>query len=151
MRHLTLTAAAALLLATAPVLAQTTPPQAAARATPGSEEWLRLRGETYHAAPDSKQDPAEVAETARLNAGIVARNAAAEEAEARVSATFEADEARYREEAARIETQRAQWEADNVAAQAAQARYEQERAAWEAAVAACERAGRRPCTVASGV
>lgn len=152
MNHLTLTAAAALILAAAPVLAQTTPPQApATSAAPGSEEWLRLRGETYHAASDAEQDPAEVAMTARLNAEIAARNAAAEDAELQGSATFEADEARWREETARIETQRAQWEADNVAAEAARARYEQERAAWEAAVAACERAGRHPCAPAPGI
>ena len=83
-------ALAVLTLAAAPALAQTTRPQApvqrttppqitppaapAASPAPGSEEWLRLRGETYRAAPEAEQDPAEVAETSRLNAAIVARN-----------------------------------------------------------------------------
>jgi hypothetical protein len=80
-------ALAVLTLAAAPALAQTTRPQApvqrttppqitppaapAASPAPGSEEWLRLRGETYRAAPEAEQDPAEVAETSRLNAAIV--------------------------------------------------------------------------------
>ena len=151
MTRLTIAAVGALLLATAPVLAQTTAPQATvsakvqpASAPAGSEEWLRQRGESYSAAADSEQDPAEVAETIRLNAGIAARNAAAEQAEAESTATFERESARWREETARIETQRVQYEADLAAANAARAAYERAHAAWEAEVAACERA-RRVC------
>lgn len=161
MTRMTFTALAALLLAAAPALAQSIPPkpgmqpapQAAPTQTPttpapGSEEWLRLRGESYRAAPDSEQDPGEVAETVKLNAEIAARNAAAERAEAEATAAFEAETARWREEAARIETQRAQWEADNAAAEAARAQWERDRAAWEAEVAACERAHRSGCRIA---
>lgn len=150
-RFILAAAGVALLLAAAPVLAQTTAPQATASgkvqtsgAPAGSEEWLRQRGESYRAAPDSEQNPAEVAETIRLNAEIAARNAAAERAEAESQATFERESARWREETARIETQRVQYEADLAAANAARAAYERAHAAWEAEVAACERA-RRVC------
>lgn len=153
MTRFTTAAAAAAILAAAPVLAQTTPPQAPVQATspsptpaPGSEEWLRLRGETYRAAPDSEQDPAEVAQTIKLNAGIAARNQAADRADAEAAAAFERQSAQWREEAARLETQRVQWEADAAAAEAARARYERDRAAWEAEVAACQR-NPRSCVV----
>ena len=141
----------ALLLAAAPAFAQTTPPQVQGKTpastsapTPGSEEWLRLRGESYSAAPDAEQDPAEVAATIRLNAEIAARNEAAERSEAEGIAAWQAEQARWNAETARLETQRAQWAADVAAAEAARARYERERAAWEAEVAACERS-RRVC------
>jgi hypothetical protein len=151
MNRFTLTLGAALVLAAAPSLAQTSPPQAAvsartatAPAAPGSEEWLRQRGESYSAAPDAEQSPAEVAETIRLNAEVVARNAAAERAEAEAAETYERQSAQWREEAARAETQRVQYEADLAAANSARAAYERAHAAWEAEVAACERA-RRVC------
>ncbi|MCS6627510.1 hypothetical protein N0B44_31860 [Roseibacterium beibuensis] len=138
----TLMAAAALTLAAAPVLAQTAPPQQVSGVQPGSEEWLRLRGEMYNRAPDSEQDPAEVAATARLNAEIAARNAAAAEAETGAMAAFEDRNAAWRAETARLETERAQWEANVAAANAAQAQWERERAAWEAEMDACRRSGR---------
>lgn len=151
MIRFTLTAGAALVLAAAPVLAQTTPPQttlsakgSAPSASTGSEEWLRQRGESYSAAPDAQQNPAEVAETIRLNAAIAARNAAADRAEADGAATFERESAQWREQTARLETQRVQYEADLATANSARAAYERARAAWEAEVAACERA-RRVC------
>ena len=149
MTRFTLAAVATLLLAAAPVVAQTKPPQpsdktaaATSDPTPGSEEWLRLRGESYSAASDAEQDPAEVAATIRLNAEIAARNDAAERSEIEGTAAWQAEDARWRAETARLETQRAQWEADAAAAEAARLRYERERAAWEAEVAACERTGR---------
>jgi hypothetical protein len=142
MTRLTLTAAVALTLAAAPVLAQTAPTPQSAASRPGSEEWLRLRGEMYNRAPESEQDPAEVAATARLNAEIAARNAAAAEAETEVLASFENRNAAWRAETARLETERVQWEANAAAAAAAQARWERERAAWEAEMAACRRSGR---------
>ena len=152
MTRFTPAAVAALLLAAAPVVAQTTPPQLpvkttapavpAAGPTPGSEEWLRLRGESYSAAPEAEQDPAEVAETIRLNAEIAARNNAAERREIEVAAAWQAEDSRWRAETARLETQRAQWEADADAAEAARLRYERDRAAWEAEVATCQRTGR---------
>lgn len=145
--------AAVLLLAAAPVFAQTTPPQVPAKTVgktpdpaatplPGSEEWLRLRGESYSAAPEAVQDPAEVAETIRLNAEIAARNEAAERREAEGTAAWQAEDERWRAETARLETQRAQWAADAAAAEAARLRYERDRAAWAAEVAACERSPR---------
>jgi len=155
-RFILAAAGGAILLAAAPVLAQTTAPQATvsgkvqastAPAPAGSEEWLRQRGESYSAAPDAEQNPAEVAETIRLNAEIAARNDAAERAEAESTATFERESARWREETARLETQRVQYEADLAAANAARAAYERAQAAWEAEVAACERA-RRVCVTA---
>jgi hypothetical protein len=157
MTRFTLAAAAALMLAAGPVIAQTTRPQAPIQRTtpqqtpaqapvsnpaPGSEEWLRLRGESYSAAPEVEQDPAEVAETIRLNAAIAARNAAAERREIEGTAAWQAEDARWRAETARLETQRAQWEADAAAAEAARLRYERERAAWAAEVAACQRSPR---------
>lgn len=160
MTRFTIAAATALLLAAAPVVAQTTPPQARVQSTgkvttpsantdapaPGSDEWLRLRGESYSAAPEAEQDPAEVAETIRLNAGIAARNDAAERREIEGTAAWQAEDARWRAETARLETQRAQWEADAAAAEAARLRYERERAAWAAEVATCERSP-RSCVV----
>ena len=134
MIRLTLTAAAVLTLTAAPVLAQTAPSPTSAQ--PGSEEWLRLRGEMYSRAPDAEQDPAEVAATARLNAEIAARNAAS------ASAAFEDRNAAWRAETARLETERAQWEANDAAARAAQAQWEREQAAWEAQMEACRRSGR---------
>lgn len=156
MIRFTTTVAAALLLAAASALAQTTAPQAPVKTagqttapaapladpTPGSEAWLRLRGESYSAAPEAAQDPAEVAETIRLNAGIAARNNTAERREIEGTAAWQAEDARWRAEVARLETQRAQWEADAAAAEAARLRYERERAAWAAEVAACERSPR---------
>lgn len=146
-----LTCIAALTLAAAPALAQsakpTSAPQAAAP-TPGSDEWLRLRGETYHSAPESAQDPAEISATAKLNDGIVARNEANAQAEAAERARIEAEAQRWQDEAARSNTARVQWEADVAAANAAQAQWERERAAWEAEVAACRASGRTCITPA---
>jgi hypothetical protein len=133
MTRLTLTAAAMIALAGSPVLAQT---------PPSSEAALRQRGEAYHRAPDSEQDPAEVAATARLNAEIASNNAAAASVEAEALAEYERANARWQADTAGLEAREAQWEADKAAAEAAQARYERERAAWEAEMAACERAGR---------
>jgi phage-related minor tail protein len=138
MIRLTLTAALALALA-APALAQ--PPQTA-NPPAGSEEWLRLRGEMYHRAPDSEQNPAEVAATVRLNAEIAARNAAAAEAEVQAQTEFDQRNASWRAETARLETERAQWEANNSVAAAARAQWERDHAAWEAEVAACRASGR---------
>lgn len=145
--------AVATVLAAVPALAQTSsaqtpnkgvtaPAAQAADPAPGSEAWLRLRGESYNAAPDAQQDPAEVAETVRLNAEIAARNNAAERREIEGTAAWEAEDTRWRAEVARLEAERAQWEADAAAAEAARQRYERDRAAWAAEVAACERSGR---------
>lgn len=161
MTRFALAATTALLLAAVPAFAQTTPPQTTSPQTtsqmapgtalePGSEAWLRQRGESYSAASDAEQDPAELAATARLNAEISARNEAAEQRETKAEASFEAESARWRAESARLETARAQWEADVAAADAARARYERERAAWEAEIAACRRSGRVCLAAAPG-
>jgi hypothetical protein len=141
MTRSSLIAAAALTLAAAPVLAQTAP-KTPAPADTGSQEWLRQRGEQYHRAPDSEQNPAEVAATVRLNAEIAARNDAAANAEAEAAAVYETGNASWRADTARLETERAQWEANVAAANAAQAQWERDHAAWEAEMAACQRAGR---------
>ena len=147
--RLGLTCIAAVMLVAAPALAQTAKPTATPEATPqsapapGSEEWLRLRGETYHSAPESAQDPAEISATAKLNEGIAARNAAAEQAEAADQARFDSENQRFQEETARSNTARVQWESDVAAANAAQAQWERERAAYDAEVAACRASGRR--------
>ncbi|NJC40387.1 Skp family chaperone for outer membrane proteins [Brevundimonas alba] len=140
-----LIAAAALTLAAAPVFAQSAQQTASASAgsvQPGSQEWLRVRGEMYNRAPDSEQNPAEVEATARLNAEIAARNAAAEQSEMDGQSAYEQENARWQAETSKIETQRAQWEADTAAADAARAQWERDRAAWEAEMDACRRSGR---------
>jgi hypothetical protein len=139
--------AALTLLVAAPAVAQQSTPAAAAPrpAEPavGSEEWLRQRGETYHSAPESEQDPAEVAATAKLNEGISARNTAAAETEAADQARYDTENQRWREDTARADTARVQWEADVAAAAAAQAQWERDRAAYDARVAACRATGRQ--------
>ena len=137
-------AAAALMFVTLPVAAQTAPAAPQSASGPGTEAWLRLRGETYSAAPDSEQDPAEVSTTARLNAEVAARNVAADAQDAENAATYEAEMARSSAEAAAFETRRAQYEAELAVAAAARAAYDRARAAWESRMAACERA-RRVC------
>jgi hypothetical protein len=144
----TLACLAALTLAAAPAYAQTakpgatTPSVAASEPTPGSDAWLRMRGESYSAAPDSEQDPAEVNATIKLNADIAAANAAAEAAEQRAQAAFEAQNQAWRNEVSRSNTAQAQWEADVAAAAAARAQWERNRAAYEAELAACRASGR---------
>ncbi|MDQ8029397.1 MAG: cell wall hydrolase, partial [Brevundimonas sp.] len=95
-------------------------------------------------APESAQDPAEVAATAKLNEGIVANNEAAEAAEAADQIRFETESQRWRDESARAETARVEWEANVAAANAAQARWEQQRADYEARLAACRARGGCP-------
>tara|TARA_R110002167_G_scaffold37267_10_gene116871 strand:- start:1390 stop:1848 length:459 start_codon:yes stop_codon:yes gene_type:complete len=123
-----------------PVLAQTTPPESAAE-----EALLKARGETYHRAPDTAQDPAELAATARLNATIVAHNDEAARQEAANRAAYAEAEARYRVEAAAAATMQANYEADQRAAIAARAEYDRARAVWEAMIRSCEASGRHDC------
>ena len=152
MIRLTISAAAAsLVLVAVPSIAQTparTPPAAQAAPTPGTEAWLRWKGETNGPAPDSKQNPAELQATARLNAEIAARNAAADRQEATDAAAYQAalSAAGPAEDPAAAEARRAQWEADKAASEAAHAQYERDRAAWEARMAECRRDPRRTCT-----
>lgn len=112
---------------------------------PGSEEWLRQRGESYHSAPESAQDPAEVEATGRLNAEIVASNAAAASLESEEQAEYDRAQANYQEDLADAEAAQRQWEADKAAADAAHAEWVRAREVWENMVRACERSGRRDC------
>ncbi|WP_339873987.1 cell wall hydrolase [uncultured Brevundimonas sp.] len=130
-----------LVAAAAPTLAQTPPqPESAA-------ELARLQalGETYHRAPDTAQDPDELAATAKLNAMIAAHNEAVARQEAADTAAQAEAEARYRAEAAAAATLQANYEADQRTAAAARAEYERARATWEAMIRACEASGRRDC------
>lgn len=142
MNRLCLTTVAAAVLAAAPTFALVPQTRPAVPAPPGSEEWLRLRGEAYSRAPDSKQIPAEVAATARLNAEVAARNDAAARAEAQGQADFAAQNARWREENARVQADQADWQAATAAVAQARAQWERDHAAWEAEMAACRSSGR---------
>lgn len=136
------TAGLILIVGAAPALAQTAPttPESAAEAAR-----LQALGETYHRAPDTAQDPEELASTAKLNAMIAARNEAAARQEAIDTAAYAEAQARYRAEAAAAATLQANYEADQRTAAAARAEYERSRAAWEAVIRACEASGRRDC------
>jgi hypothetical protein len=133
---------AGLILIAAPALAQT--PPAASESTAEAAR-LQALGETYHRAPDTAQDPAEQAATAKLNAMIAARNEAAERQEATDTAAYAEAQARYRAEAAAAATLQANYEANQRTAAAARAEYERARATWEAMIRACEASGRRDC------
>lgn len=136
-----LTTGLILMAGTAPALAQTVPPpESAAQAAA-----LQARGETYHRAPDTAQNPDELAATAKLNAMIAAHNEAAARQEAEAEAAFDEASARYRAEAAAAATLQANYEADRRTAAAARAEYDQARATWEALIRACEASGRRDC------
>ena len=122
-------------------LAQTAPQTSAT----SQEAMLRAKGETYHRAPDSKQNPSEVTETQRLNAAVAARNEAADRHDAVVAqsnaqqqAAYEAERAQYQEERALTEAEQAA-EARAIAAFNAdqRARYEKAMADWRATTQAC--------------
>lgn len=140
----TAAAAAGLILiaVAAPVLAQTisATPESAAEAAR-----LMALGETYNRAPDTAQDPEELAATAKLNAMIAAHNEAAARQEATDTAAYAEASARYRAEAAAAATLQANYEAEQRTAAAARAEYERARATWEATIRACEASGRRDC------
>lgn len=141
------TAAAVLALIAGSALAQTAP------RTPAVEAQLRARGEQYHRAPDSRQNPAEVSVTQRLNADVVLRNEQADRADdvtrahnAEEEAAYRADRAEYREQVAdtRAENERREIDATIDAGSRAefnadqQARYEKAMADWRATTRACE-------------
>lgn len=136
------TAGLILIAGAGPVLAQTTPPTPEAAA---QDARLQARGETYYRAPDTEQNPEELAATAKLNAMIAAHNDAAARQEATDTAAYAEAEARYRAEAAAAATLQANYEADQRTATAARAEYDRARATWEAMIRACEASGRRDC------
>ncbi|WP_339913566.1 cell wall hydrolase [uncultured Brevundimonas sp.] len=146
---LTAASALALLASPLPALARQTP-QAAPQPSPAAQEaYLQARGETYRRAPDSEQDPTELATTASLNAEIVARNDAAERRETAETAAHAEASARYREEAAAVATQRANYEASLKTAEAARVEYDRAYADWQATVRACEAGDRARCAAGS--
>ena len=129
------------LLGAAPALAQTAP-------APGYDpvaELLRARGEAYHRAPDSEQNPEEVRTTRALNDEIAARDALADNQERADREASEADEARYRSERTAADADRARYEENVRASEEARRRYELELADWRATVEACQRGDRVRC------
>lgn len=111
---------------------------------PGSEEWDRQRGETYRPVPDSRQNPAELAATSKLNAGIIIQNEDAARAEAEIIASNDAAQESWQAESAQIDADNARIAADNAAAES---RYQRDMALYEESVRACERAGGRDCRI----
>ncbi len=139
----------------APAGAQSTasrPDQPQAQAQTPSRDHVAemlIKGERYHRAPDSKQDPDELRRTQALNAEIVAQNDLAEN-EDRANQTAQAEaQRRWQAELDQTEADaraaRERHEADLRAAGEAQARYDREMADWRATVAACERGDRARC------
>lgn len=142
--------AAALSLLAAPVTAQTpgrapTPPKPAQNAPSDPVGDLLRKGEAYHRAPDSAQDPDELRQTQALNDEIVAQNDLAENEDRANAAAYARTQARYQAELEAAEAQRLRHEADMRAAAEAQADYERQMADWRATAAACERGDRARC------
>lgn len=133
-----LTATAALALAAGPVLSQS--------AAPSVDAQLRARGEEYHRAPDTEQNPAEVTATQRLNTAVAVRNDIADQTEqADAEAVLDANvaaRAEYSEDVAETRAENARRRAETRAAGAfnaeQQARYEKAMVDWRATVRACE-------------
>lgn len=143
-RHLAPLVAAALALSSA-ATAQTPPAPAQDPTDARTQAELLARGQAYSRAPDSEQDPAEVAETVRLNQQIVANNDRAAAVEAKAEAGAEASFAAGQViEAQNVEAE-ARYQAEVDAYEARRIEYERARATWEGLIAACERSGRRDC------
>lgn len=124
---------------TGPVTAQTAPHQD----PPGLEAQLRAKGEAYSRAPDSEQNPTEVATTVQLNTQIAAQNEAAalmEQREASVNSEVNS------EVDAEFERANQRYLADKAAHDANQAEYMRAREAWDGLIQACVASGRRDCT-----
>ena len=142
-----LLAAALSVVLAAPALAQTPAPARPAQAAPSDPvgDLLRSKGERYHRAPDSAQDPDELRQTQALNAEIVAQNDLAENEDRANAAAHAEAQARYQAELDAAEADRQRYEAEARAIEEAQARYERAMADWRATVAACERGDRARC------
>lgn len=125
------------LLGAVPVLAQT--------AADPVEELLRARGESYHRAPDSEQDPEEVRITRALNDEIAARDALVDNQERADREAADAAQARYDREMAAADADRARYDESLRAADEARRRYELELADWHATMDACRRGDRARC------
>lgn len=143
-------AIAALAMFAAPALAQSVSATGQAQATTPAgqtslDAMLRAKGEEYHRAPDSEQNPAEVQETQALNAEIATENQAAAELEAAQEAGYERALAGAQADAAEIAAMNAKYEAELAAANAAKAEYDRAYATWEGLIRACEASGRTDC------
>lgn len=125
------------LLGAAPVVAQTAPDPV--------EELLRARGEAYHRAPDSEQNPEEMRITRALNDEIAARDALAENQERADREAADTAQARYDREMADADADRARYDESLRVAEEARRRYELELADWRATVDACQRGDRARC------
>ena len=112
-------------------------------------EMLLSKGERYHRAPDSAQDPDELRQTQALNAEIVAQNDLAENEDRANQAAQAEAQRRWQAEVEQTEAQaradRERHEADLRAADEAQARYERDMADWRATAAACQRGDTARC------
>ncbi|SPU44139.1 cell wall hydrolase [Brevundimonas diminuta] len=112
-------------------------------------EMLLSKGERYHRAPDSAQDPDELRQTQALNAEIVAQNDLAENEDRANQAAQAEAQRRWQAEVEQTEAQaradHEQHEADLRAADEAQARYERDMADWRATAAACQRGDTARC------
>ncbi len=146
--------AAILSLLAAPATAQTparaqTPPKPAQSASSDPVGDLLRKGEAYHRAPDSAQDPDELRRTQALNEEIVAQNDLAENEDHANAAAHARAQAQYQAEleasaiAARAAHER--HESDLRTAAEAQAAYDRQMADWRATVTACERGDRARC------
>jgi len=127
-----------------PTLAQTPMPAQAAPSDPVAD-LLRSKGERYHRAPDSAEDPDELRRTQALNDEIVAQNDLAENEDRANAAAHAKAQAAYQAELEAAEVERQRHEADVKTAAQAQADYERQMADWRATVAACERGDRARC------
>ena len=112
-------------------------------------EMLLSKGERYHRAPDSAQDPDELRQTQALNAEIVAQNDLAENEDRANQAAQAEAQRRWQAEVEQTEAQaradRERYEADLRAADEAQTRYERDMADWRATAAACQRGETARC------
>lgn len=133
------------LLVAAPVHAQD---QAAAQKDPVAE-MLRAKGERYHRAPDTAQDPDELRQTQALNAEIVAQNDLAESEDRANQAAQSEAQRRWQAEVDQAQAEariaRERHEADLRAADEARARYDRDMADWRATAAVCQRGDTARC------
>lgn len=145
MQTKTLMLCSALVLAlAAPAVAQNAAPQDTK--TDHVAQAMRDRGEAYHRADDSKQDPQEQRTTNALNAEILDQNDLAEMRDRANQAAYAKAQAEYQDELDRVEAERMLIEQENARNQARyqaeQERYARARADWEA----CTKGDRSRCT-----
>lgn len=134
-------------------MGQTADPVAELLRQKTGDDALEQKGETYHRAPDAEQDPAEMAETDRLNTDIAARNFEADQIDASARSVVASDEDAYSARMAAYDAEVARINADNATREEAAAmdrdRYAKEMADWRATVAACNRGDTVRCRAGS--